>query len=77
MSDIVASNGRILTPVLWAGKDIPEGWVPLDGSTILGVTLPDRRDRFLYRTPDKVEPMAETVPAILTICEIVRIEDVV
>ncbi len=73
---LLASNGRILTPTLWGGENIPQGWAPLDGRTIGGVSLPDRRDRFLYRTPDKVDPMAKTVPAILSICEIVRIEDV-
>jgi hypothetical protein len=73
---ITASNGRVLTPTLWHG-DIPEGWAPLDGRTIEGVTLPDRRSVFLYGTGNKVEPMAEKVPAICVCCEIVREHDLV
>ncbi|MCK9571383.1 hypothetical protein M0R72_20710 [Candidatus Pacearchaeota archaeon] len=68
-------NGRALQIMWWSGPDIPGGWVPLDGRTIDGVTLPDRRTRFLSGTGENVAECPKQV--FYQLIEIVRLHDLV
>ncbi len=68
-------NGRAIQIMGWSGPEIPDGWVPLDGRTIHGVTLPDHRNKFLYGTGKNASECP--TPAIYPLIEIVRLHDLV
>jgi hypothetical protein len=67
-------NGKALQIMNWSGSVIPDGWVPLDGRTIDGVILPDRRANFIYGTP--MDNAADT-RTVYVITEIVKLHDLV
>ena len=69
-TSFILANGKALQVMLWSGQQIPDGWVPLDGRTVEGVTLPDRRDKFLYATKSSTD-----YTAVYSLVEMVRLHD--
>ncbi len=68
--EFIVINGKALQILLWASSDIPEDYAPLDGRTIEGITLPDRRDKWLSGG----DP-AKAYPDYIVLREVVRMHD--
>lgn len=44
--NFVLINDTYIQVILWAGTDIPDSLVPLDGRIINGIKLPDHRNNY-------------------------------